>query len=363
MGKILVLTNHSYMLYRFRLDLLKALAQAHEVVLSMPFTGHEDDFLAEGFRCIETAIERRKYRPGKDWRLFFRYRQLLWQEKPDLVITYSIKPNIYGGLACRLTKLPYCANIQGLGTAFQKPWLRLMVTPLYRFALQNASTVFFENAESARVFVQRKIAPKDKTQVLPGAGIDLERYAYHPYPQNACFRFLYVGRIMQEKGISELLCAAQRLYKEGHAFTLDIAGFFEDGYQKSVQKLQAQGIVKFYGFQENTIPFYHQADCVVLPSYHEGMSNVLLEAAAIGRPIIASNIPGCREAVDNGVSGLLCSARDAESLYKAMKTMLLLPWEKRCAMGKAGHIKMKQEFNKKQVVKSTIQALPLQPDM
>lgn len=138
MSKILIMTNHSYMLYRFRLELIQELRKAHEVVLSMPFVGHEEDFQALGIRCIQTEVDRRGMNPKTDFRLFLTYRELLKAEQPDMVITYSIKPNVYGGLACRMAGVPYCANVQGLGTAFQKRGLARLVTVLYKLALGKA---------------------------------------------------------------------------------------------------------------------------------------------------------------------------------------------------------------------------------
>ena len=359
MGKILVITNHSYMLYRFRLDFLKALLRQHEVVLSMPFVGHEADFQAAGFQCVPTPVDRRGCHIPTDWKLLHGYRKLIRQEKPDLVISYSVKPNIYGGIACRMAKVPYCANVQGLGSAIQRPWLRHLVMALYRFSLKKASIVFFENAQSAQFFQRKHLLPSGRIRVLNGAGVDLTHYSYQPYPQNPVFRFLFVGRIMREKGIEELLYAAKQLHRDGYSFILDIVGFFEDSIKDQIQQTQLQGIVYFHGFQENPIPFYSQADCIVLPSYHEGMSNVLLEAAAIGRPVIASDIPGCREAIDCNISGFLCPPKNASALYEAMKKMLLLPAAQRSKMGKAARRKMQQSFDKKQVVQETLDALSI----
>ena len=348
MSKILIITNHSYMLYRFRLELIQTLTKDHEVVLSMPFVGHEDDFLALGLRCINTDVDRRGINPKTDFRLFQTYRHLLRQEQPDLVITYSIKPNIYGGLACRMAGIPYCANVQGLGTAFQRKGLAQFVTFLYRLALRKARTVFFENRANAGEFLSRHILPAEKETILPGAGINLEKYPYMPFPQNDAVHFLYLGRIMQEKGMDELFAAAARLHEEfGSKVVLDLVGFFEDAYKSQVEQLQKSGIAVFHGFQSDPLPFYAAADCVVLPSYHEGMSNVLLEAAAVGRPVITSDIPGCREAVDDGVSGYLCKVR----------RMVVLSSDIRETMGQAAREKMVQEFEKGRVVQSTIRAL------
>lgn len=357
--KILVVTNHSYMLYRFRRELIKALMQEHEVVLCMPFVGHEDDFRAMGLRCIHTDVDRRGINPVTDLKLLLRYRNLLKAEKPDLVITYSIKPNIYAGLCCSVAKIPFCANVQGLGTAFQKKSLAAFVTMLYRFALRSANAVFFENQGNAMEFLNRKIIAPNQAVILNGAGINLQEYPYLPYPENETFRFLYLGRIMKEKGIDELFEAAQRLHGErGDSFVLDLVGFFDDDYEEKVNRLVDSGIAVFHGFQTEPRPFYRDADCVVLPSYHEGMSNVLLEAAALGRPVITSDIHGCKEAVDNGETGFLCHVKDADSLYLQMQNMIALSRQDRERMGQKANQKMQQEFDKKHIVQKTIRSLP-----
>ena len=356
--KILIITNHSYMLYRFRKELIQALMQDHEVVLSMPFVGHEEDFQAMGLRCIDTEVDRRGINPKTDLKLFAAYCRLLKQEKPDMVITYSIKPNIYGGLACTMAGIPYCANVQGLGTAFQRKGLARLVTVLYKTALRKAKAVFFENRGNAREFLDRKILPESKITVLNGAGINLEAYCAEPYPENDAVHFLYLGRIMREKGIDELFAAMRRLHGElGSKVVLDLVGFFDDDYETEVNRLVADGIAVFHGFQSEPRPYYAAADCVVLPSYHEGMSNVLLEAAAMGRPVITSDIHGCKEAVSDGETGLLCRVKDADDLYEKMRRMAGTTREQREAMGKAGREKMVREFEKSLIVEQTTRAI------
>lgn len=359
MSKVLIITNHSYMLYRFRLELIQTLAQQHEVVLCMPFVGHETDFQALGLRCIEANVDRRGLNPRKDWRLFQTYRKLLRQEQPDLVITYSIKPNIYGGLACCLSAVPFCANVQGLGTAFERKWLSRFVSVLYRAALRKAGVVFFENEADAAEFIQRKIVRSVQTAVLPGAGINLAQYPVQPFPQHDVIHFLYLGRIMKEKGMDELFAAMRRLYSDlGNKVILDLVGFYDDDdYKAYVQKLTEDGIAIFHGFQADPRPYYAAADCLVLPSYHEGMSNVLLEAAATGRPLITSDIPGCREAVENGVTGLLCKAKSADSLWEAMAQFTSLSRAQRIEMGLASRKRMEKTFDKTAVVSLTLEHL------
>lgn len=354
--KFLIVTNHSYMLWQFRRELITKLLECGEVVLSMPFTGHEEDFTALGCRCIDTPLDRRTINPVTDLRLLATYQKLLRQEKPDMVITYSIKANIYGGYACAQQSVPYCVNVQGLGTAFQNPLLASIVTVMYRVAARRADTVFFENRDNAQEFVRRGIVPSGRIAVLRGAGVNLEYYPFRPYPEeDGCVRFLFLGRIMQEKGVDELFAAARRLKAEyGGRVALDLVGFFEEEYKETIDRLAADGILTFHGFQQDPRPFYQKAHCVVLPSYHEGMSNVLLEAAATGRALITSDIPGCREAVDDGINGFLCAPRSEDSLYRQMRRFVELTRPQREAMGAASRSKMEQSFDKEGVVQDTL---------
>lgn len=353
--KLLVITNHSYMLWRFRRELLMKLQEDYEVVISTPFVGHEDDFKNLGFRMIETSFERRKVNPLEELKLLWTYRQMIKRESPDLVITYSIKPNIYAGLVCRLRKVPYVVNVQGLGTVFQKKGLAEVAGILYRIALGKAKKVFFENEENAKLFLEKKITSAWQQKVLPGAGINLEYYACLPYPAHEKVHFLYLGRIMREKGMDELFASVHKLHQNYNGqFQLDLVGFFEDEYKEQVERLEQQDVARFYGFQQDPRLYLEQADCVILPSYHEGLSNVLLEAAATGRPLITSDIPGCRETVCHGKSGLLCPAKDAEGLYEKMESFLALPVEERRKMGLEGRELVKERFEKGMVVGMTV---------
>lgn len=358
MKRILILTNHSFMLWQFRRELIQTMLKSGmEVTLGMPFGERVEDFKAMGCRLIDIPVDRRGINPVRDLQLFRQYWQLLKTEKPDMVVTYSIKPNIYGGFACRLLKIPYCVNITGLGTAFQKPGIARIVTVMYRLALKKAKVVFFENAGNAEFLRSKKLVTAAQEVLLSGAGINLQHHTLQPYPANNPIRFLFVGRLMKEKGIDELLDAVKMLYDDCYDIRLDLVGFFEDAYKERVDALCQQGIAVFHGFQTDPRPYYAAADCVVLPSYHEGMSNVLLEAASTGRPVITSFIPGCREAVSLGYSGLTCKIQDANSLYRAMKYFLSLRWEDRRDMGLAGRERMQERFAKDDVVDQTLTAI------
>lgn len=358
MKRILILSNHSFMLWQFRRELIRTMLKSDmEVVIGVPFGDHVEDFRNMGCRMIDTPLERRGMNPFRDLKLLGQYFRILKAEKPDMVVTYSIKPNIYAGLACRLLKIPYCANVQGLGTAFQKPGIAQVVTVLYRTALKKAKAVFFENTGNAELFLARKVIKPAQQVVLPGAGINLQHYTLQPYPENDPIRFLYLGRLMKEKGVDELLEAIKMLYDDCYEVRLDLVGFFEDSYKEQLEALEDLGIATFHGFQEDPRPYYAAADCIVLPSYHEGMSNVLLEAAATGRPLVTSFIPGCREAVDEGRTGFTCRPRDKYGLYEAMKKIAELSREERMEMGLEGRKMMEELFDKQIVVEDTMNAI------
>ena len=357
--KFLIVTNHSYMLWQFRRELIEAMLQRGEVVIGTPLVGHEQDFNALGCRCVETKLERRGMNPLHELHLIETYKRLLKDEKPDLVISYSIKPNLYMGLLCRCLCIPYAANVQGLGTAFQNPRMAAFISAFYRIALRGAKTVFFENEANASLFVERGILPADKITCLPGAGVNLLRYPMCPYPsEEKGIRFLYLGRIMREKGMDELFTVIRRLKEEyGEKVQFDLVGFFEDDYRQTVKELCRENFICFHGFQEDPRPFYAAAHCVVLPSWHEGMSNVLLEAASTGRALIASDIPGCREAITEGETGFLTEPRSNDSLYRALKAFLGLSEEERAALGLRGREKMAHEFDRVKVVEEALKAL------
>ena len=356
--RVLILANNSDGLYGFRRELIARLAQENEVFASVPDGGFFEQLQALGCTVIETPIDRRGINPVTDGKLLLRYIKLLRQVKPDLVITYTIKPNVYGGMACRLLGIPYAANITGLGTAFQKEGaLRQLVTVLYRMALKKAKVVFFENAANRDTLVGEKIVAAEKCRVLMGAGVNLAHYAPAAYPVEKTVRFLFIGRVMREKGVEELFSAMKRLRSEGYDCVLDVVGDFEEDYASAIRAHEAAGWLRYHGYQKDVRPFIAQSHCFVLPSYHEGMANTNLECAAMARPLITSDIPGCREAVEEGVSGLLCAVQDAESLYTEMKRFLVLTAEERSEMGRAGRRRMEAAFDKEKVVDATVEGL------
>ena len=357
--KILIMANFDVGLYQFRRELIAELLKSHEILISLPDGDLVRPLEEMGCRFLATPVDRRGIDPRKDLGLFLQYLKMLRQEKPDFVITYTIKPNTYGGLACRLLDIPYAANITGLGTAFQKSGaLRTLVSTMYRFSLKKARVVFFENAGNMETLLNEGIVNQNQCKLLPGAGVNLEHYAFAEYPtEEMPIRFLFMGRVMREKGVDELFEAMHRLHQEGILCTLDVLGSYEEHYEETIHRFEAEGWLHYHGYQNDVRPFIRNSHCFVLPSWHEGMANTNLECAAMGRPLITSRIHGCMEAVIEGESGFLCEPQNTDSLYEAMVRFCEMPQNKREAMGRAGRRHMEEVFDKGKVVAETLERI------
>lgn len=364
--KILVICNCASGLHDFRGMLIeKLISKGNMVEAIVPVVDLPQELLAEknieklSCRLIHVPMERRGMNPFKDFKLLLNYIKIIRKQKPDMVITYTIKPNAYGGIACQLCRVPYAVNVTGLGTAFQgNGMLRKFVTALYKVAFRKAKVVFFENEGNREVIVNAGIISKERTHVLHGAGVDMEKFQYVEYPKDDdSTRFLFIGRVMQEKGVDELFAAMRMLRKDGVNCHLDILGGFDEDYSDIIKECEAEGWLTYHGYQSDVRPFVASCHCFVLPSWHEGMANTNLECAASGRPVITSNIHGCMEAVEDGVTGFLCEKKNVDDLCNNMKKFIELPYEQRRLMGLAGRKRMEEIFDKKKVVEETISHL------
>ena len=358
--KYLIITNNSGGLYCIRKELMERLIRdGNELYVVTPFDEFVDELRALGGHLIEQDLNRRGMNPFQEIQLLWAYRNIIKRVSPDRIITYTIKPGIYGGLLARRMKIPYIVNVTGLGTAFQRAGLlRMLVVRLWKTALQSAESVFFENQGNAQVFLDYDIVPADKIHVLPGAGVNLDDFPYAMYPpEGELVRFLFIGRLMREKGIEELLCAMEQLYQKCPNIRLDIVGRYEEDYESELQEIQAHGFVKFHGYQRDVRPYIRQAHILVLPSYHEGMANALLEAAAMGRPLITSKVSGCMEAVRDGETGFLCESQDVHSLTEKMERFIHLPYEQKKQMGLRSHEFVAERFDRKKVVQETVRLM------
>lgn len=347
MKKILILANSSGGLYDFRNELVLKLLKEYQVTVSLPDQVRTKELSEEGCKVVHTPINRRGVNPLEDIKLAGSYRRLLKQEKPDLVLTYTIKPNIYGGFCCRCMKIPYISTVTGLGSTFQRQgFLLKMIVFMYRMGLKKADCVFFQNQENQKIFEKYHIKGK-KSYLVKGSGVNLSRHVLEPYPTGKETRFLFVGRMMKEKGIEELLEAARALH--GPEVSFELLGYCDEDYQDKLNEIEKEGIIKQLGFDPDVHEYLKRASALVLPTYHEGMSNVLMEAFATGRPVIATNISGCKEIFEEGVTGFGCEPKNSEDLIRALQSFLKLSQKEREEMGRSARRKMEREFDREQV--------------
>lgn len=361
--KILFLANDTTYTYNLRNEIIERLvADGYEVVIVSQLLLFQDELKDMGCRLVSLETNRHGTNPISDLGLLMKFRSILSAEKPDVALTYNIKPNAYGGIACRMTKTRYLPNITGLGTAVEYPGLMQTIsTKLYKAGVAGADCVFFQNEENRQFFISRHMLPENaRTRLLPGSGVSLKIHKAMPYPEDRdCIHFLFIARVMREKGIDLYLNAAERIYAEHKNVMFHICGQCDDERYTELLKLAGEkGYIQYHGEQKDMIPYFQMAHCIVHPSYYpEGMSNVLLEAAAHCRPIIATDRAGCRETVDNGKSGFVIPIKNEDALTDALKRFLEMSWEQRRDMGLAGRKKIEQEFDRQIVVRAYMEEI------
>ncbi len=357
--KILFISNHEVTLYYFRCELISRLiAEGNEVYISQPNGKYLEYFESLGCKCIDTHITQYGMNPAKEFSLVREYKKIIKEIAPDAVVTYTIKPNLYGGMAASSTGTPYISTVTGMGKAFEKGALmkKLMVW-MYKYATRKISVMFFQNKKNSGFFEENKIAP-GKHRIVSGSGVNLEKHAFCEYPEdNGETRFLFVGRVMNDKGIRELIEGFRVLKNKGKKVHLGIIGWCEDECKELLETAVSDGILEYYGWQEDVRPYVKDCHAVILPSYHEGMANVLLESQAAGRPVLASRISGCIETFEEGVTGWGFEPQDTESLIFAVKSFAELPHEKKTEAHKLCRERMEKLFDRNKVVEEYIKEI------
>ncbi len=352
MSKVLFLVNHDVVIYNFRLEIVeKLLADGHQVIISSPYGERIDSLVALGCEYHPIELSRHGMNPVQELKLLSSYVKLLSKVKPDIVLTFTIKPNIYGGMACALKRIPYVVNITGLGTAVENAGLVQKITVLlYRLALCKVQRVFFQNTENRQFFIDRKLA-MGKHDLLPGSGVNLSRFSPLEYPGEETTEFVFISRIMKEKGADQYLEAAEYIRSKYPNTRFHICGFCEQAYEERLKDLQDKGVIIYHGMVRDVREVIAKTHCTIHPTYYpEGLSNVLLESAACARPLITTNRSGCREVIDNGVNGFVVEQKNAQDLIAKIEQFLALPWEQKKAMGLAGRAKVEKEFDRQIVV-------------
>lgn len=352
--KVLILANNDLGLYNFRKELIEKLIELkYEVYISLPEGPKVKDLIDLGCTFIETDVDRRGTNPIKDLMLIFKYKKIIKDINPDIVLTYTIKPNIYGGIASRIRKIPYIANITGLGTALENEGLlQKILIHLYRIALKNVKCCFAQNEENLNFLKKHRFTKEDRFRLIPGSGVNLEKFKLLSYPdENDKIRFLFISRIMKEKGIDQYLETAQYIVAKYKNTEFHILGFCEQEYEEKLKQLEEKGIIIYHGRQDNIIPYLENCSCLIHPSYYpEGMSNVLLEASASGRPVITTNRSGCKEIVEDGKTGFIVPIKATEQLKNMVEKFINLPYQDRKIIGINARNKMKKEFDRNIVI-------------
>ena len=360
--KILILINHDAGLYFQRRELIeKLLHDGNEVHISLPKGENVEKLIKMGCVFHDTTIERRGTNIIKDFKLFLQYFNMIKEINPDIVLTFTIKPNIYGGFACKMKKIPYVANITGLGTALENSGLIQKISIfLYKIALKNVQCCFVQNEGNLNFLKKNEILKnEDKYKLIPGSGVNLSNFKLMKYPNNSDkITFLFIGRVMKEKGIDLYLETAEYIKSKYNNTEFYVIGFCEEEYEEKLKHMQENGIIKYVGRQNDIKPYLEKASCIIHPSYYpEGMSNVLLEASSSGRPVITTNRDGCKEAVDDGETGFIVRTKDVEQLKQKVEEFVNLPNDKKKEMGLKARQKMENEFDRNIVINAYLKEI------
>ena len=356
--------NSSWNVVNFRLGLIRALiSEGYDVVVAAPADGHESGLPSQLRRFVPLPVDRSGMNPVTDLQLLGRYRQLMRTYQPAAFLGFTIKPNIYGSLAARAAGVPAINNISGLGTMFLGHGSKsALAHRLYRLALRRSPTVFFQNPDDRQLFVEAGTVRSGQAKLLPGSGIDLTRFTPEPLPAGGQPTFLFIGRLLVDKGVREFVEAARLVRQEFPEARFEMLGAPDPGNRTAISAEEADrwrlaGDVHLLGEAADVRPHIARSTAVVLPSYREGLPRVLLEAAAMARPLIAADVPGCRSIVEHERNGLLCAVRDARALADAMIRLIRLPVEEREAMGRVARARVEAEFSEQTVLQAYLAAL------
>lgn len=350
---ILIIENSDVSVYNFRKELIeKIISENYNLYLASPDGSKLEDLKALGIDHLEINVDRRGTNPIKDFSLYRKLKKTIKKLNPDLVLTYTIKPNIYGSLAAKKLKIPHMATITGLGTAVEDGGLvQKVILFLYKRAFKKINNVFFQNTKNKNFFKEKKVI-KDNYLLVPGSGVNLNRFKYIPYPEEKEeINVLFLGRLMANKGVDELIEAIEIIKNQNDNINFFLVGDYEEEkYDLKLKEMEEKGLLKYYGVQNDVRPYLKEAHVLINPSYHEGLSNVLLEASASGRPVLASNISGCKETFTEGITGFGFQVKSVNAIVETINKFSLVPYEEKVLMGKKAREKVENEFDRNIVV-------------
>jgi glycosyltransferase involved in cell wall biosynthesis len=366
-GRLLLSVNTSWNIVNFRASLVRALqARGFDVLAATPGDGYAARLAELGCRHIPISMDNKGTNPAKDAALFLRYIDLMRRERPDVYLGWTIKPNIYGSLAAHSLGIPAVNNVSGLGTAFIRDgWLTRIVKMLYRMALGRSACVFLQNGEDRDLFISASLVKPERARLLPGSGVDLDRFAPAPLvprgPDEGTV-FILIARLLWDKGVGEYIEAARQVKSKVPSAQFKLLGFLDVENQtaiprETVARWESEGIVEYLGHTDDVRPHIAASDCVVLPSYREGTPRSLLEAAAMARPLITTDTAGCREVVDDGVNGWLCKVKDASDLADRMFRFAQASRTQKQEMGRLSRSKVEREFDERIVIDAYLEAV------
>ena len=357
---ILITVNAAWNVLNFRRPIVAAMiADGHRVTVLAP----RDDSVAAlkslGCKVLPLEMSVKGLNPLQDIKLIGHMRKVFRAQKPDAIFSYTIKNNTFGALAARPLGIPFIPNVTGLGTAFLSGgFLKRIAEGLYRRAFRNLGVIFFQNEDDRDLFLERRLVTQQQARLLPGSGIDLTHFAATDYAKNKDAPvFLMIARLLRDKGVLEYVAAARKVKSVHPRARFQLLGTVNAANRTAidaaiVKSWQDEGVIEYLGTADDVRPHIAAAHCVVLPSYREGAPRTLIEAAAMARPLIATDVPGCRSVVEDGVNGFLCEVRSGESLAAACLAFLSLSLEEKTAMGRAGRVKMETEFDQAHVVQA-----------
>lgn len=358
--KVLILANHFITLYSFRKELIRRLIEEkHEVYLSLPICDENSFFANLGCKIISTDIDRRGVNPIKDFKLIKQYKKMMKDIVPDIIFSYTIKPNIYGCFVSNRLHIKQICNITGTGGTFLKKNLVATICKiLYKSSIKKCYKVFFQNTGDRDFFLKNKLV-KNNYDLLPGSGCNLEEHPYFPMPNDRIVRFIFIGRVMKLKGIEEYLASAKTIKSEFPNTEFLIAGWNEEEkYKSTINEYQTKGYIKYIGFRNDIDEWIKSSHCIILPSHGgEGVPNVLLEGSAIGRACIGSNISGTNDVIKDGITGFLFEVGNVNDLVLTIKKFLKLSYNEKTKMGVFGRKNIEKKYNRNIVVQTYLEEL------